>query len=274
MSLTLCEKIKELELVRQWPHQSRDPDTSSIHRSKGNCYNHLQRGQEYLLKWTLRETVNDGAYHVGVVERTVMQCRFVKYFDNRLYTRFLEYLNFRDKKHVETVFAELFENRILDAVQPLEMSGEGLDIFIHDRIDFVMDALSPFYYVSRDRPLGPHLGLFCVTTLRSCYPMTDLLQDYVLSSFLRAFGTVSITNEIPHNHRKYICHQPITQLYLWVDLHQVEIRPTLSTYRFLCAHQKAIENAAAKFFRTNYRFRHLPKAIQELIMSYLVIPFP
>jgi hypothetical protein len=274
MSSLLGERRKEIELVERFPHQSRDPDTYTyMHRTKGIRYNYLQQGQEYLLKWTLHETANDGAYHIGM-ERTVMHCQFLKYFDNRLYTRFLEYLNFRDKKQLEKEFEDLFEKGILVAVQPLEMSGEGLDIFIHDRIDYVTDALSPFYHISRDRLLGPHLGLFCVITLRNCYPKTDMLQDYVLYSFLRAAGCVSFRNEFPSNQRHYIWSQRITQLYVWVDLHQVEIRPTLSTYRLINAKQKAIENAAAKFFKQNQRFCHLPQAIKELILSYLVEPFP
>jgi hypothetical protein len=56
---------------------------------KGNRYNHLQQGQHYLLKWKMQNNEQD----FNGVNRVVLQCEFMKYFDNRQYSRFLEYIH-------------------------------------------------------------------------------------------------------------------------------------------------------------------------------------
>ncbi len=78
--------IKEIELTQLT--QKASTTSLPFHPMiKGNRYNHLQQGQEYLLKWKLAK---DGQDYNGM-SMVVLQCQFVKYFDNRQYSRFLEY---------------------------------------------------------------------------------------------------------------------------------------------------------------------------------------
>lgn len=266
-------------------HNSQKDASASYFMSppvKGDRYNHLQHGQEYLLKWTSQGMTERQQQQLSMI---VLQGQFVRYFDNRQYSRFLEYIHHTNKETIWPVFADLFEHRILETATPSptlpeedyaeeEEETTEPDIIIHESIDYIMDPLSPFYHIHKSRILGHHLGLFRVTNIRTFHSIrSSPPPEYEVCSFVRSFGCVTYMPLSAATTQKRIEeNRNLPEGHFWVDLHQVEIRPTISTFRFLFAQRKAIEKAATTFYLQKYILRKLPPEIKQLILSFLLLP--